>query len=296
MKYTWINGELLEDSKACLHVSDLSIQRGYGVFDFFSVTRPRPLQLKGEATSPVEETNLARPPFLLSSYLDRFFNSAAGLNLEVPYSKAELTDIILQFIQKNQLKNHGIKMILTGGYSDDGFTPVTSNLIIRAHELKTPPKDKFQSGFKVMTHEFQRSTPEYKSLDYRHAISMLPTLKEKGLDDLLYHAHGVITELPRSNFFMVDQQNKLVTPANSILKGITRRAVLHLARKYYTVEERDIFTEELLIAKEAFLTSTTKFIMPITEIDGRKLGDGEPGPVTRQLSQLLLQLPQDFEF
>ena len=286
----------MEDSKACLHVSDLSIQRGYGVFDFFSVTRPRPLQKNHDATSPVKETDLASAPFLLSSYLDRFFNSATGLNLKVPYSKAELTDIILQFIRKNQLKHHGIKMILTGGYSDDGFTPVNSNLIIRAHELKIPPKDKFQSGFKIMTHEFQRSTPEYKSLDYRHAISMLPTLKEKGLDDLLYHAHGVITELPRSNFFMVDQQNNLVTPANSILKGITRRAVLHLARKHYKVEERDIFTDELLIAKEAFLTSTTKFIMPITEIDGRKLGDGEPGSITRHLSQLLLQLPQDFKF
>ena len=280
---TWINGRLIEDEKACLHISDLSIQRGYGVFDFFSVNRPGADQYSTR-------------PFLLTSYLDRFYNSARGLNLTVPYEKEELIEIILEFIRINNLNKHGVKIILTGGYSEDGFTPIKPNLIIRAHNLTTPSKDKYQSGFKIMTHEFQRSTPGYKSLDYRHAISLVPSLKERGLDDILYYSHGVITELPRSNFFMVDHQNNLVTPVSNILRGITRRAVLHLAKDHFNVQERDILIEELQSAKEAFLTSTTKFIMPITEIDGLRVGDGHPGPVTRQLTGLLHQLSQEFEF
>ncbi len=283
MALTWINGEFIEDENACLHINDLAIQRGYGVFDFFAVNRPG-----SDKHWP--------KPFLLSSYLTRFFNSAKGISLEVPYSKAELTEIILQFIQKNRLQKHGIKMILTGGYSEDGFTPLKPNFIIRAYELNIPSKEKFQAGMKVITHEYQRSTPPYKTLDYLHAIALLPSLKQKGLDDVLYHTRGIISELPRSNFFMLDQYHKLITPARNILEGITRKTVLHVAREHHTVEERDIRVDELVGAKEAFLTSSTKLIMPITEIDGQLVGDGKPGPITSRLSQLIQQLPQNFEF
>ena len=296
MKYTWINGVYLDDSEACLHVSDLAIQRGYGVFDFFSVRRPRPFHLPDIAKDGEPYQYTPPKPFLLSSYLDRFYQSASGLNLQVPLEKEELTDIIHQFIAKNQLNGHGVKMILTGGYSDDGYTPLKPNLIIRAHLLKQPGIDKYMSGFRVMTHEYQRSTPGYKSLDYRHAIALIPLLKQKGLDDVLYHYKGVITEFPRSNFFMVDQHNRIITPTNNILEGITRKALLHVARDSYEVQERDILVDELLIAREAFLTSTTKLIMPITEIDGNPVGDGLPGTVTMHLAELLGQLPDDFEF
>jgi D-alanine transaminase/branched-chain amino acid aminotransferase len=94
---------------------------------------------------------------------------------------------------------------------------------------------------------------------------------------------------------MVDQQNTLVTPANNILEGITRKTVLELAKGTYSVQERDILVDELHIAREAFLTSTTKSIMPITEIDGRQIGDGGPGPVTSRLAELMHQLPHDFK-
>ncbi len=291
MNLTWVNGKYLEDEKACLHVSDLAIQRGYGVFDFFAVTRPVPFFLKTADSQPGKPGK----PFLLSSYLDRFFHSARGLNLEVPVSREELNRIIDEFIVKNNLKKHGIKLTLTGGYSEDGYQPVAPNMIIRAHELKIPTKEKYQQGFRVMTHEYQRSTPGYKSLDYRHAIALIPTLKERGLDDVLYCYHGIITEFPRSNFFMVDQNDRIVTPASHILEGITRKAVLRVARDHFEVQERDVFVDELINAKETFLTSSTKSIMPVTQIDGHNIGDG-PGKITRKLSELLFELADDFEF
>ena len=296
MFLTWVNGEYVEDSKACLHVSDLAIQRGYGVFDFFSVMRPRPL-LGGHLEQEGEDQLNDRSdiPFMLSMYLNRFYASAAGLNMEPPVKKGELKQILIQFIKKNKLDHHGVKLTLTGGYSDDGFTPVTPNMIIRAHKLKRPSPEKYQTGFRVMTHEFQRSAPACKTLDYRHAIALIPTLRKRQLDDVLYHSEGIVTEFPRSNFFMIDRDDRIVTPAKNILEGITRKAVISAAKDHFNVQERDVYLEELKHAKEAFLTSTTKLIMPVCEIDGRLVGSGKPGPLTQKISQLLHQLPIDFE-
>jgi branched-subunit amino acid aminotransferase/4-amino-4-deoxychorismate lyase len=275
MNLTWINGTFVEDKNACLHVSDLAIQRGYGVFDFFRCKQKK--------------------PFLLSCYLKRFYNSAQGLNLEVPLEQDEMIPLIYEFIARNQLVDQGIKLILTGGYSEDSYTPTKSNLIIRGHRIKAPTAEQYQKGFRVIINEYQRGTPGCKSIDYRHGISLLPILQERRLDDVLYHFNGVISELPRSNFFIIDQSDRIITPGRNILEGITRSVLLHVAKAYYDVEIRDVFVDELLIAKEAFLTSTTKLVMPICEIDGRPVGDGIPGPITRHLSELMEQLPADFE-
>ena len=274
MRYTWINGKYIEDQKACIHVSDLAIQRGYGVFDFFRLRE--------------------KIPFLLSHYLDRFWQSAKELHLKPPVSKNELTLIIHEFIEKNQLRNHGIKMILTGGYAEDGYIPLEPNLIIRAYNITMPTAEKYQAGYRVMTNEYQRGTPESKSIDYRHGISLIPELRERGLDDVLYFSEGVISEFPRSNFFMVDQQDRIITPKGNILNGITRRVLLQVAREHYVVETRDVLVDELLIAQEAFLTSTTRLVMPVCEIDNHKIGKGVPGPITKHLTQLMQELPMDF--
>ncbi|GJM27647.1 MAG: branched chain amino acid aminotransferase [Cyclobacteriaceae bacterium] len=274
MSFTWINGIYKKDSEASLHISDLAIQRGYGVFDFFRVRQKR--------------------PFLIGHYLDRFFNSAERLNLTVPMSKSSLLAVIHEFIEKNELTDYGIKMILTGGYSDDSYTPAKPNLIIRGHQITPPAPKKYQQGIRIMTNEHQRGTPECKSLDYRQGITLLPQLQKKELDDVLYYFENKITEFPRSNFFMVDQKNRVITPARHILEGITRNVLITVAANHYSVEERDIFLDELPNAREAFLTSTTKLVMPICEIDGSKVGSGVPGPITKHLSALMNQLPSDY--
>ncbi len=94
---------------------------------------------------------------------------------------------------------------------------------------------------------------------------------------------------------MVDQQDRIVTPNRNILNGITRRVLLQVAREHYTVEVRDVLVDELLIAKEAFLTSTTRLVMPVCEVDNNPIGKGVPGQVTKHLSKLMEELPLDFE-
>ncbi|MGO8055712.1 aminotransferase class IV, partial [Rhizobium leguminosarum] len=95
-----------------------------------------------------------------------------------------------------------------------------------------------------------------------------------------YHRNSIITECPRSNLFIVTKENKLVTPAHNILKGITRKNVLQLASSIMEVEERDIKLTELLDAAEVFLTSTTKKVLPVLNVDGNAIGNARPGPVT----------------
>jgi branched-subunit amino acid aminotransferase/4-amino-4-deoxychorismate lyase len=274
LKYTWINGNYVESAEASLGVGDLAIQRGYGIFDFFRCRQG--------------------VPFLLHWYLDRFFNSAKALNLAVPLSKAGLTVVIQEFIDKNQLVDEGVRMLLTGGYAADSYTPLEPNLVISAHKINFPAKEKYAQGFKVMTHEYQRESPTAKTINYLQGIQLVPVLKVRGLDDVLYHRGGVITEFPRSNIFIVDQQDQLVTPAKNVLAGITRKTVLYLAKVHYSPTLRDITLPELQNSKEVFLTSTTKGIVPVCEIDGQSVGSGSPGTVTQHLAQLLGDLAVDF--
>jgi D-alanine transaminase/branched-chain amino acid aminotransferase len=99
------------------------------------------------------------------------------------------------------------------------------------------------------------------------AVWLQPLLKEKGYDDVLYHQQGTITECPRSNFFLVTKGDVLVTPATNVLAGITRKKILDLTNKGLIVEERPIHLNEIKEAKAAFITSTTKQILPVAQID-----------------------------
>jgi branched-subunit amino acid aminotransferase/4-amino-4-deoxychorismate lyase len=128
--------------------------------------------------------------------------------------------------------------------------------------------------------------PEVKTINYLMGIYKLPEIQEKGATDLLYHWEGKISELTRSNFFIIDQNDKIITPAKGILKGINRKHVLNVAKNHFEAEERDLFMEELKYAKEAFITGTTKKVMPVMQVDDQIIGDGIPGENTIKLQVL----------
>ena len=122
------------------------------------------------------------------------------------------------------------------------------------------------------------------------AVWLQPLLKEKNADDLLYYNKESITELPRSNVFIVTADNKLITPAYNILYGITRKNIIKLAAEIMPVEERNITTDEILQASEVFLTATTRKILPILKINDQVIGNAKPGPVTTNLFERFLEL------
>lgn len=259
--YSIINGELVKAEEAKISITDLSIQRGYAVFDFFKVKNYRPA--------------------FLYDHLSRFYKSAAALRLPVGVSEEKLAGLIQLLIDKNAVPDAGVKITLTGGYSDDGYSIATPNLLISQTAL-VPYK---QGALKLVTYNYQRQLPQVKTIDYLQAIYLQPFIKEKQADDVLYHYNGEITECPRSNFFVVTKDDEVITPAKNILAGITRKRIAAL--KQFNVQERAITLKDLDTIKEAFVSSTTKVVMPVVAIDGRPVNDGLPGKITAQIFEAL---------
>ena len=268
--YVYHQQEIIPIQDAFLHISDLAVQRGYGVFDYFKTQRSSAL--------------------FLDDYLQRFYESARMMNLLVPLATTELKNVLNQLMAKNQLAESGIKIVLTGGYSADGYTIGEPNLIITQHALPLPTAAQVQQGIKIITHEYVRELPTAKTINYSTGIRLQQQLKTQGADDVLYHQNGVVSEFPRSNFFLVTADERVLTPAQDVLKGITRKNVLELAGKKYQAAETTITLTDIAQAREAFTTSTTKRVLPVVQIDGQPIGDGKPGPVTLALLQDLISL------
>jgi branched-chain amino acid aminotransferase len=271
--FAYIHPTILPLSQAFLHVSDLSIQRGYGIFDYFRVYQGQPL--------------------FLPDYLDRFYQSAQLMDLPVVLSRPQLTDIIHELLRRNPLPVSGMKMILTGGYSPSGYAPAEPNLIITQHALTLPDPVYIQKGIKIITHEYLRELPVVKTINYSMGIRLLKQIKEQGAEEVLYHQGGIVSEFPRCNFFVVLTDGTVVTPSENILKGITRKTVLALAGKRYRTEVRTLRLDEIATAKEAFLTSTTRRIVPIVQVDDTQIGQGQPGEVTLSLLNDLIALEEE---
>lgn len=270
--YTYLNNEIVPAEKAFLHVSDLSIQRGYGIFDFFKIQDGH--------------------PFFLTDYLNRFYKSADIMRLTVPPTCDELKSIIFQLIEKNNIAASGVKMILSGGYSEDGYHPGAPNLIITQQPLLLPGKEQIEKGVKIITHDYVRDLPSAKTINYSMGIWLIKKIKEQGAYDVLYHQNNIVSEFPRCNFFIVRNDDTVITPKDRVLHGITRKNILKLASKRYQAEEGTITLDDILQAKEAFLTSTTKRIVPIVQINNSIIGTGKPGSVSLSLLNDLIALEQ----
>ncbi|SKB43554.1 aminotransferase class IV [Daejeonella lutea] len=260
--YVLLNNSIIAEEEATLKISDLAIQRGYGIFDFLKTVGGKPI--------------------FLEDHLDRFYSSAEQMRLPVKLSRTELTELLYMLIEKNQLAESGVRITLTGGYSPDGFNIAAASNIIVTQQDFVINRD-FEKSIGLMTYDYQRQFASAKTLDYLKAIWLQPVLKEKGEDDILYHDNGVLRECPRANFFLINEKDEILTSKSNILKGVTRKHILKFSNQNFKIDERELTMDDLRHAKEAFISSTTKNILPVTRVDGRVLGDGTPGPVTRAL-------------
>lgn len=272
----YLNGKIIPESDAQLGLNDLALLRGYGVFDYFVFDRFQ-----------------AR---FMEDNIDRFYRSANCLGLQFPVERAEIRQAIHQLIAANEQPSGAIRLVLTGGYTPNGYTPAVGNLFL----LQTPrpyyPPEMYEQGIKVATYQHQRELPEAKSLNYITGISLLPWLKKQGADVALFHDHGSVRESDRSNFFMINSSGVLITPKEKILEGITRSKILQIAPEVgLKVEVREIRLAELDEAQEAFLTNATKSVMPVSVIDGKPVGEGRCGPFTKALQQAFLELSAAYQ-
>ena len=270
--YTYVNGQLLLENEAKLLVTDLAVQRGYGIFDFLKTVNGKPI--------------------FIEDYFNRFFNSANEMNLEVDFDRTDLLTAVSLLLEKNNIANSGLKIILTGGYSEDGYQIAKPNLVIVQTPFEYSPNS-FNKGLNLLSHQYQRQLASVKTIDYLQAIRLQPLLKLKQADDLLYHHHGEVRECPRANIFMV-KDGKVFTPVTDILRGITRGKVLSMQLDGVDIKERDFTLDDLANADEAFITSSTKNILPVLSLDGKPIGDGKPGKITAALNEKLLEMIKNY--
>lgn len=259
----YINNRFLPYTEAKIHVSDIGLQRGYGIFDYF-------VEMDG------------RIPFL-EDYLDRFYTSAERLNMEVPLEREIMKEKIGYLLQQNKFGTSGIKLLLTGGYSEDLYSPSTPNFMILNLPVTHQPGD-FGEGVKLILLDYQRHIPEIKTTFYLPSIALFPKLKETGAVEVLYHHNGLISETTRANIFLI-KNGKLITPSPGVLQGITRKYVLQVSRELMPVEEREVKLEELWESEEVFITGTSKHVAPVVEVEGKIIGNGKPGAMTKAISE-----------
>ncbi len=262
-KFHYLNGKWVKPEDLKLSIFDLSVLRGYGCFDFLRTYNNQPFKLK--------------------EHLERFFNSAKLLDLKVPLNLKQIEALIFQGIKKNKFKETAIKIILTGGVSKDGLTIGKPSLIIQFSEAPVYPKSFYQKGVKVITFNGIRIFPNIKSLNYLQGINVLNKVKKEGVHEALYTDGKKIYEGVTSNFFAVIK-DKIITPKENILPGITRQVVLELAKKLkIKTEEKDIYLKDIQNFDSAFITSSNRGIMPVVQINNFVLNRGKISELVRTL-------------
>lgn len=275
VQFYHINGKITPVSEAQLHVTDLAILRGYGVFDYFRALEQRAL--------------------FVEDYVSRFYRSAGLLQLEVPCDQEELMFRIQELLHRNGIAKAGIRLILTGGYATDSYTPVDPNLLILQHQYASFPAWGYEKGVKMLTYRYQREVPVAKTINYVTGIRIQKWLKDNEADAVLYYDGDTIKESDRSNFFLIDQAERLITPDAGVLPGITRMKVIEVAQKMgMSVEERPVQLQEVFEAKEAFMTSSIKGVLPVVMLDGKGIAGGQVGPLSRQLGRGFEELVADY--
>lgn len=273
----YVDGRWVHPNEATLSINDLAVLRCYSVFESLRTYNRR--------------------PFHLDEHLERLYRSASIIELDVPYTRDFIAHIVQEIIERNPYKHATIRLFITGGDSEDGVMPTgQAVLAVLITPLGERDMERFARGMKLITTRLQRALPEAKTSNYMAAIRALKEAARHGANDALFvNGQGHVLEATRSNFF-VFRGDTLITPHTGVLIGITRNVVLSLARGRFTIEERPILLEELSTVDEAFLTSSSKEISPIVQIDDWTIGDGKPGPHTYELEQRFIELIERNKF
>ena len=273
-KHCYWNGKFTTSDKIKIDPYDIGVLRGYGVFDVACAL--------GEKT------------FLLKEHYDRLKNSARELNMKLPWSEKEWEAILKKLLRKNGFARSTIRTILTGGVSADAFSfcgnPTCYILIEKFQHL---PKEIYEKGASLIIHEFERSIPRAKVVNYVEAVRNQDRKKKAKALEILFVKDGKVLEASTSNVFMV-KDGKIITPKDNILLGTTRNLIVKLAQKKYRVEERKVSFSEFRKADEVFLTATNKFVVPIVKVDDWKVGNGKIGPITQDIAETFAEFEKRY--
>jgi branched-chain amino acid aminotransferase len=272
----YVDGEYFPKSKAKISVYDHGFLYGDGVFEGIRA-------YNGSV-------------FKLAEHIDRLYSSARAIMLEVPLKKEELTKAIIHTLKKNGLKDAYIRLVVSRGAGDLGLDPrkcPKSTMIIITDRIRLHDSSAKDKGLTAIISWVKRdpvdaTSHEIKSLNYLNSILAKIEANSAGADEAIcLNKEGFVCEGVAENIFTV-AKGAIITPPTSTgaLRGITRDVVIEIAHRLgYTVTKKEITPSDLFIADEVFLTGTAAEVVPVREINKRKIGDGTPGPVTRKLME-----------
>jgi len=220
---------------------------------------------------------------LLQDHIDRLFNSAAEMGITVPATKKEIEDMVHEGIKRSPFSELYIKILLTGGISSDAITPGKPSLIGLFLKAGSYPPEYVTKGIRLTTEQFERYIPIAKSLNYMSAVVALQKAKQSGAQEVLYISYDdKILEGTTVNFFAI-MKGKLYTTEYGILYGCTRKFVLDLAKQLgVEVVTGELLKSQIKDFEEAWITSTTRNIQPVVQIDDQVIGNGVPGEITKK--------------
>ncbi|RLE46484.1 MAG: branched-chain amino acid aminotransferase [Candidatus Methanomethylicota archaeon] len=278
----YINGEFVPESEAKISIFDHGFLYGDGVFEGIRAYNGRVFKLK--------------------EHIDRLYDSAKAISLEIPISKQEFVEIILETLRKNKLRDAYIRPIVTRGIGDLGLDPrkcKDPTVIVITKPWGKLYGDLYEKGLTAVTVTVRRVSfdalpPNIKSLNYLNNILAKIEANAKGGDEAIFlDRNGYISEGSGDNIFIVKNGIVYTPPTINNLKGITREAVIELISKLgIPFRETNLGLYDLYTADEVFVTGTAAEIAPIIVIDGRKIGDGKPGKITRKLMEEFRKLTE----
>ena len=270
----YIDGEWYPRATAKVSVFDHGLLYGDGVFEGIRA--------------------YSRRIFRLEAHIDRLYASARALALAIPLAAGELSAVVREAVRRNRRDDAYIRLIVTRGAGDLGIDPLSCprpSIIVIVGEVRLYPAQLYHTGIKVITSPTRQVSheavdPRVKSLNYlKNVLAKIDAQRAGAQEAILLNSAGFIAECAGDNLFLV-RQARLATPSpqDGALEGITRCAILQLAAEAgIEAREARLARYDVYTADECFLTGTGAEIMPVTEVDGRSIGDGTVGPITQRL-------------
>jgi branched-chain amino acid aminotransferase len=277
----WINGELVNKSEAKISVFDHGLLYGDGVFEGIRIYSGR--------------------VFRLHEHIERLYESARHILLEIPINRDKMSQAVLDTVKANAKHDGYIRLVVTRGAGSLGLDPnkcSNPQIIVIVDDISLYPAEFYEKGLRVITASVIRNhpnalNPRIKSLNYLNNILGKIEADRAGCHEAIMLNHiGEVAECTAENIFLV-KHGILRTPhlAAGILEGVTRNTILDLARQAkIPVQEMSLTRHDVYSADECFFTGTGAEVAPIVECDGRPIGNGKPGPITRQLLERYHQL------
>ena len=274
----YINGQWVNKSEAKISVFDHGVLYGDGVFEGLRAYKGR--------------------VFRLREHLDRLWASAKLISLSIPSTPEKLSLLISEGLKKNNLSDAYIRLLITRGVGDLGLDPRACSppgIVIIVDKLALFPAKCYQEGLEAVFAKTVRNLPEainpiIKSMNYLNNILAKIEANNHGVPEaIMLNSDGYISECTGDNVFFV-KNSRIITPPVSagVLEGITRATVIELiqSKTAYKFEEKLFKRDELMDADEVFFTGTAAEVIPVTKIDGKRVGTGKPGKISTELIQL----------